>query len=108
MAAIPPTVEGIVRAYVREVAKVYQVSQVIVFGSYARGTAHGESDIDVVIVSPDFRTGPEMEVLEQLSRIAARVSSLLEVLALTPEDLQSPDPRSFPSHMPQAGIALAA
>ena len=108
MAPIPTTIESIVKAYVREVAKNYRVSQVILFGSYAKGTAHEESDIDLVIVSPDFRNRAEMDILEHLSRMAAQVSPLLEVLAWTPEDLQSPHPPSFSSHVLQTGIALAA
>ena len=61
-----------------------------------------------MIVSPDFRDRTEMDILEHLSHMAAQVSPLLEVLAWTPEDLQSPDPRSFSSHVLQTGIALAA
>ena len=32
-----------------------KISKIIVFGSQAKGTATGESDIDIVIVSEEFR-----------------------------------------------------
>ncbi|MBI5300415.1 MAG: nucleotidyltransferase domain-containing protein [Deltaproteobacteria bacterium] len=99
---------SIVRRYVGEVAKQYKVSKVILFGSYATGSAKSHSDIDLVIVSPDFRKKSEMEILENLSRIAAKVSPLLEVLAMTPEDLKSPDPRSFSYQVKRTGLSIAA
>jgi predicted nucleotidyltransferase len=66
----------VVRAYVREVEKSYRVEQVILFGSYATGSAHEYSDINLAIVSPGK---PEMEVLEHLSRIAMNVDTALNM-----------------------------
>lgn len=108
MAKTKNKIAKIIRQYVKEVAKHYKVSKVILFGSHARGRAKPHSDIDLVIVSPDFRRKPEMKILEDLSRMAARVSSLLEVLAMTPEDLKSPDPRSFSYEVKKTGILIAA
>lgn len=108
MAKTRNQIKKIIRQYVKEVAKHYRVTKVILFGSYARGHAKAHSDIDLVIVSPDFRKKPEMKILENLSRIAVKVSSLLEVLAMTPEDLKSPDPRSFSYEVKKTGIAIAA
>lgn len=108
MAKTRKQITSIVRQYVKVVAKQYKVTKVILFGSYARGQAKAYSDIDLVIVSPDFRRKPEMKILENLSRMAAKVSSLLEVLAMTPEDLKSPDPRSFSYEVKKTGISVAA
>lgn len=101
-------VEAIVRAYVKEVEKDYRVTQAILFGSYASGTATEWSDIDLAIVSPDFRGKPEMEILQHLSRKTLNVSSLLEVVAFTPEELESPDHRTFSWQVKSRGIPIAA
>lgn len=45
---------NIVRNYGRVVAQTFPVQEVIVFGSYAKGAMHPDSDIDVCIVSPKF------------------------------------------------------
>lgn len=108
MAKTRKQITNIVRQYVKVVAKQYKVTKVILFGSYASGQAKAHSDIDLVIVSPDFRRKPEMKILENLSRMAAKVSSLLEVLAMTPEDLKSPDPRSFSYEIKKTGIPITA
>ncbi len=41
-----------IRTYVRQVAKQFQPEKIILFGSYAYGTPHEESDVDLLIVMP--------------------------------------------------------
>lgn len=101
-------VEAIVRAYVKEVSKTYRIEQVILFGSYASGNATEFSDIDLAIVSPDFRGRPEMEILQDLSRKTMSIDTSLEVLAFTPEEFVSPDPLSFLYQVKKNGLPLAA
>lgn len=40
--------------FVKEVSKKYKINAIILFGSYAKGTNHEDSDIDIAIVSEDF------------------------------------------------------
>ncbi len=101
-------VNAIVRAYAREVAKHYRIASIILFGSYASGNPTDMSDIDIAIVSSDFQGKPEMEVLEHLSRLAMNIDSRLEVLAFTPDEIESPDPRSFSYEVKSRGIPIAA
>lgn len=101
-------IERIAHAYAERLRGDYRVTQVILFGSYAQGTATEYSDIDLAVVSPDFRGRPEMEVLEDLSRRTLGIDTSLEVVAFTPEQLVSPDPRSFCYQVKAKGIPLAA
>src|SRR4030067_1125623 len=41
--------------FVKNIPASIKVDQVIVFGSYLEGTARPDSDIDVIVVSDDFR-----------------------------------------------------
>jgi predicted nucleotidyltransferase len=50
----------------------------VVFGSYAAGTANPDSDIDVMVVSPQFDKKIERQWINQLWRIAARTDSRIE------------------------------
>jgi len=101
-------IEAIVRAYLKEVEKDYRISQVLIFGSYATDNATDMSDIDLAIVSEDFRGKPEMEILKNLSRKALFIDTSLEVLAFTPDELVSPDPRSFSYQVKTRGRPIAA
>ena len=40
----------IAKSYVDRVSKKYQIENVILFGSFAKGTNHNDSDIDLAIV----------------------------------------------------------
>ncbi len=43
-----------INKYVEEIKKHYNIVAIILFGSYAKGTEHEDSDIDIAIVSEDF------------------------------------------------------
>lgn len=100
-------VEKTVGALIREASKEYRITQAILFGSYARGSPKDESDIDVALVSPDFAQKDEMEILQDLSRKAMKIDTSLEVVAFAPEELISPDPRSFSYQVKTSGISIA-
>lgn len=54
------------------------VSYGILFGSYAKNTAHKLSDIDVLVVSPRFDETHNMEDYENLWMYAARTDYRIE------------------------------
>ena len=54
------------------------VSFGVVFGSYATGTADTDSDIDVMVVSPQFDGKIKRQWVNQLWRVAARTDSRIE------------------------------
>jgi predicted nucleotidyltransferase len=62
------------------------VSKVILFGSYAKGTAKPESDIDIAVVSSQFGKNNLKEMMF-LRRIALKVDSHLEPLPFSPKDM---------------------
>ena len=43
-----------IKQYIKEIKKQYNVTEIILFGSYAKGTENENSDIDIAIVSEDF------------------------------------------------------
>lgn len=44
----------IVQRYVEKICENYKVYAIILFGSYAKGTEHEDSDIDIAIITDDF------------------------------------------------------
>ena len=44
----------IVQEYVKEVCKNYKTEAIILFGSYAKGCEHEDSDIDIAVITNDF------------------------------------------------------
>ena len=43
-----------IKKYIEKISKYYKIEAIILFGSYAKGTQHADSDIDIAIVSDDF------------------------------------------------------
>lgn len=43
-----------VNKFVEEIKKQYNVTEIILFGSYAKGTENEDSDIDIAVISDDF------------------------------------------------------
>ena len=62
------------------------INKVILFGSYADGTFSEESDIDVIIVSDDFKGKNYWERIEILSDAIYKVFEPIEAVAMTSEE----------------------
>jgi len=45
-----------IQEYIKEISKYYRIDLVILFGSYAKGTNHEDSDIDIAVVSSDIKS----------------------------------------------------
>src|SRR5260370_12177031 len=51
-----------IRRFARQVAKKFQPDKIILFGSYAYGTPHEDSDVDILVIMP-ARNQLDMAVL---------------------------------------------
>lgn len=73
----------IVKEYAEEVKKNYDIEAVILFGSYAKGTNHKDSDIDVAIITDDFENNifeEELKLVKLRRNIDLRIEPhLIEV-----------------------------
>jgi predicted nucleotidyltransferase len=61
--------------------------QILLFGSYARGEAHEGSDIDLIVVSPDWAHLNRRERLELLGLAAVRIMESVQAQGFTPEEI---------------------
>ncbi len=52
--------------------------QAILFGSYARGRADQDSDLDLIVIAPELDGERTIELVEKLWRIAGTVDSRIE------------------------------
>lgn len=44
-----------IHKYIEKISQYYEIEAIILFGSYAKGTNNGDSDIDIAIISKDFQ-----------------------------------------------------
>ena len=80
-ALVDSEVENSVREYLNRLCvEGLEVSFGVIFGSYANGRADCDSDIDLIVVSPEFDRRIERQWINKLWHIAARTDSRIEPL----------------------------
>jgi len=62
-------------------------SQIILFGSQARGDADSRSDVDLLVVCP-WR-GSRRKLMNQLSRALSGLEMAVDVMVLSPEEFET-------------------
>jgi predicted nucleotidyltransferase len=67
---------NIANQYAEAINQKYSFTRVILFGSYAKGTPHEESDIDIAIVFKDYNNLIEMQL--ELMRLRRKIDSRIE------------------------------
>src|SRR6266481_6001206 len=73
-----------IRRLAREIADKFQPDKIILFGSYAYGKPHQDSDVDLLVVMPAWNE------ISKASRIRLAVHHLfpLDLIVRTPENLR--------------------
>ncbi|MDP2919639.1 MAG: nucleotidyltransferase domain-containing protein [Dehalococcoidia bacterium] len=96
MAGVATELNNIIRRYRQELVKSgIRPGNIFLYGSYARGEAHEGSDIDLIIVSPDFKGLNLLKRLETLGMAAGRVLEPIQAYGFTPQEIEELEPDSF-------------
>lgn len=90
-----------VKKYADRVRRDFNVKKAILFGSYAKGTAREDSDIDVAVVFEHI-DGDYLDVITRLSRIRRDVEHRIEPVALD----ESNDKRGFLEEIARSGVIV--
>src|ERR1700676_1998857 len=74
----------VIRHFARHVAERFQPDKIILFGSYAHGTPHADSDVDILVVMPTRNQ------LDQAVRIEMACDRCfpLDLMVRTPKNMQ--------------------
>jgi predicted nucleotidyltransferase len=102
---LPPNIpRSAIRRFARRIAERFDPERIILFGSFAYGTPHEESDVDLLVVMP------AREELTQAARIQLAFEPVfpLDLLVRTPERLRRrlADGDSFLHEVMTKGIVL--
>jgi len=82
-------VKRIIERYRQELRNLNINSEkIILYGSYAKGNPREDSDIDLIVISDDFKDMNIRERLEILGVAAGRVFEPIEALGYTPKEIK--------------------
>jgi predicted nucleotidyltransferase len=89
MAETTPQLKTIIRRFRVELEKMgIHIDRVMLYGSQASQTAQDGSDIDLIIISPDFANFSQRERLEMLGVAAARILESVQANGFTPQEIE--------------------
>lgn len=87
MVGISSEIVDKVRLFAQSISRDIQVQRIYLFGSYAAGTANNDSDIDILVVSDDFKEMSPVKISSFLFRNAAKIPGDIQPIGYTNEEL---------------------
>lgn len=101
-------IELIIKNYIAILENLgIQSERIILFGSYARGLAQEDSDIDLLVISDDFESKNLRERLEILGLAAARIMQPIQAYGITPHELNNKERSAFINEILEYGTTAA-
>ena len=91
--------EEAIRRTIEYLLRKIRVDQAVLFGSHVRGKANPWSDIDLLVVSPDFARMSHQKIMDLLVEVALAVDPSVEVRPYTPSDLKEARATNFLGHI---------
>jgi predicted nucleotidyltransferase len=93
MALDTETLNNIIHSYVVDVKNIFQIDHVFLFGSYAKGIANRDSDIDLCFFSNEFENIHSFDVGFQLFKLARKyIDYPIEPHSFPTSELQNDNP----------------
>lgn len=88
----------IIDVYLKNIPKNIRVKGIFLFGSYASDKVSKDSDLDFIVISPDFRKMQFMKRLELLSHVQGAdpitCSVPMDIIGYTPNEFENIDKES--------------
>jgi predicted nucleotidyltransferase len=73
-----------IRRFARQVAERFQPDKIILFGSYAYGTPHADSDVDILVIMSAWNKHSKAVQI----RLAVEAPFCMDLLVRTPEEMR--------------------
>ncbi|MCD6219770.1 nucleotidyltransferase domain-containing protein [Candidatus Calescamantes bacterium] len=106
MAKRTQKIKKIIERYKKELRKIGIIPQkIILYGSYAKGCPREDSDIDLIVISENFKGMNLRERLEILGLASGRILEPIEALGYTPEEIEHKE-ESFLEEILKASTSL--
>lgn len=86
--------DALVSDFARALSRRIRVDRILLFGSHARGDAGPGSDIDLLVISPDFGRDVLRDMVLLRECLPDRTVDI-DTIARTPEQVASAEPDSF-------------
>ncbi|MBI5298980.1 MAG: nucleotidyltransferase domain-containing protein [Deltaproteobacteria bacterium] len=104
---VPKKIRNVVRKFTQALKKAeFPAFRTVLFGSYARGEARQDSDIDLCLVSEKFRRNRE-KYRKEATMVAFGIDPRLQVIATDPQSLKTNHLSSLYIQIQREGISIS-
>jgi uncharacterized protein len=104
MAQIPEGIKKVIEDYIRELKKEIPIEKAVLFGSYAKGNQHNDSDVDLAVFSDYFDGMRRVDGINYLLLRAMEYDIDIEPLPFTKADYF--DQNGFAKEVLKEGIEI--
>ena len=102
-------VEVAVKRYLEAVREAgINATRAVLFGSHARGDADEWSDIDIIVIAPEFDESRDDDLVDRLWVLSAHTDSRIEPIACGEREWETDDGRPILEYARREGIVIAA
>jgi predicted nucleotidyltransferase len=106
---VESTVMTAVRRYIAALPSLgIHARRVILFGSFARGDASNLSDIDLIVIAPEFDGPREMTLIERLWEATASADNRIEPIPCGEREWETDQSRPILEIARREGVIIAA
>ena len=75
-----------IKPFIRAVKRKFAPVRIILYGSRAKGTAHKDSDYDIIVISPAFRRINFLDRGAKLYYLKRNIRVAMDIIGYTPEE----------------------
>ncbi|MBO5348345.1 MAG: nucleotidyltransferase domain-containing protein [Clostridia bacterium] len=93
----------IIKKYINEISKKFEVKSVYLFGSYAKGTNHNDSDIDIAVILESEED--TIDLMVELMMLTQNIDLRIEPHPIKNEDFEEGNP--FIDEIKNTGLKVA-
>ena len=95
MVATATELENAISDFIQSLLKGLRVDAVVLYGSYAHGTPHEWSDIDLAVISPDFEGVPIWKRQEMIAHLTVHRYHDIAPIGYPSSEYHNPGRHSF-------------
>ena len=92
-----------IERYIKEISKKFNIKEVYVFGSYAKGTNHEDSDIDIAVVLDS--NSDTIDLMVELMILTQKIDLRIEPHPIKTKDFEEGNP--FIDEIKSTGVKVA-
>jgi predicted nucleotidyltransferase len=85
----------VINDFAQRLQQGIKIEALVLYGSYARGTAYDQSDIDLAVISPDFEGVPMSRRQEIIADLTYRRDGRISPIGYSPSEYHNPGRHSF-------------